>query len=847
MKKNVVQLLSLLLFLIMGYMMTAETTFAMDSEKLSFQNIETKGQENTNVTGAEGIIVTSNTEFMNALSQGESLITVSGIITLGDEADASGKMLPVMIPANTTVQGTEGSSLNFRCPLQLEGDNVIFQNIELHFSSSTALGSVPHREIFLAGYSLTLDNVSTYLEGSGGSLGNIGGSEAELLPTICAGGFEGKTVGTGASLRIINANEETVFQGIYLGHTTGEDNKVPYTGNVVLEISPKTAIRDGIYTNMNSSARVNITETGNVKELKLFGNEQTVLTISQANVQNAAIDNVGSVVLKNNADFALISGSFRNISLTDNACLDLTAVENALVKGNFTGGTYDIENQINTKGILVLDKEGTLEIQGTVSGTTQFQTGSRNIPGTLYADTKYIMADKSSETNFILSEKDIENGYGLIYEEDGWVTTADWLNFYVGSVEVISAPFTVDISKIKAKADGSIPDESIYCEIIWKDEDGYQIEKELIEEYGLCGFSYIFGVRTEELNTTDTEALAGVTWGNAVQLICGEKDTDKYYFEAYEGVKTGDYTFLIFAEEVTVTTLEEVQSVKDSAMAAFEIRFYDSSISSEPGPNPEPTPDPEPVPDAHIHSYIPQVTKEATCTQKGVRTYTCKECKDSYTENIPLKEHAYIEIIKKASQEKNGSITTKCKNCAVVKNTKKIYSPKKIKLSCSSYTYNGKTKKPTVTVTDGKGKKINGKYYSLSYVDNKKVGTATVKIRFKGRYSGTMEKNFSILPKKTSISKVTGKAKSFTVKWKKQSTQTSGYQIQYSTSSKFSKKATKTVTIKSNKTTSKTFSKLKAKKKYYVRIRTYKNVKVNGKTVKVYSKWSDRKSVITKK
>ena len=37
-----------------------------------------------------------------------------------------------------------------------------------------------------------------------------------------------------------------------------------------------------------------------------------------------------------------------------------------------------------------------------------------------------------------------------------------------------------------------------------------------------------------------------------------------------------------------------------------------------------------------------------------------------------------------------------------------------------------------------------------------------------------------------------------------------------------------------------------AKKKYYVRIRTYKNVKFNGKTVKVYSSWSKSKSVKTK-
>ncbi|MDD7699339.1 MAG: fibronectin type III domain-containing protein, partial [Spirochaetia bacterium] len=83
--------------------------------------------------------------------------------------------------------------------------------------------------------------------------------------------------------------------------------------------------------------------------------------------------------------------------------------------------------------------------------------------------------------------------------------------------------------------------------------------------------------------------------------------------------------------------------------------------------------------------------------------------------------------------------------------------------------------------------------------------------------------------------------KAFTAKWKKQSTQTSGYQIVYSTNSKF-KSGNKYVTIKSNKTTTKKITKLKAKKKYYVKVRTYKTV--NG--TKYYSGWSSAKAVTTK-
>ncbi|MGN1420474.1 MAG: fibronectin type III domain-containing protein [Eubacterium sp.] len=115
-----------------------------------------------------------------------------------------------------------------------------------------------------------------------------------------------------------------------------------------------------------------------------------------------------------------------------------------------------------------------------------------------------------------------------------------------------------------------------------------------------------------------------------------------------------------------------------------------------------------------------------------------------------------------------------------------------------------------------------------------------MKITFKGNYSGTKTLYFTIKPKSTSISSLSAGSKKFTVKWKKQSTQTTGYQVQYSTSSKF--KRAKTVTVSKNSTTSETISKLKSKKKYYVRVRTYKVV--NG--TKYYSSWSKVKSVKTK-
>lgn len=89
----------------------------------------------------------------------------------------------------------------------------------------------------------------------------------------------------------------------------------------------------------------------------------------------------------------------------------------------------------------------------------------------------------------------------------------------------------------------------------------------------------------------------------------------------------------------------------------------------------------------------------------------------------------------------------------------------------------------------------------------------------------------------TSITSLSAKDNGFTVKWKKK-TKITGYQIQYSTNSKF-KKGNKSIKIKSAKTVSKKITKLKVAKKYYVRIRTYKGKK--------YSKWSKVKSIKTTK
>ena len=365
------------------------------------------------------------------------------------------------------------------------------------------------------------------------------------------------------------------------------------------------------------------------------------------------------------------------------------------------------------------------------------------------------------------------------------------------------------------------------------------------------------------------------------------------------------------------------------------------------------------------HSYGNSVvTKQPTCTSEGTAIKTCTKCNATVTEKLPAKGHTAVTdkgypatcttagktdgshcsvcgavikaqtvinatghkssgwiIDKTASIGVKGSKHKECTVCKKVLETAEIpalsrisISKASVTLSTSTYAYDGKAKTPFVTVkvggktlkkdTDytvsysnntkvgtatvkitGKGNytgsvsktysiknnfkkatvsgistkaftgknitqsitvKYNGKTlkngtdYTVSYSNNKKIGTATVKIAGKGSYTGTITKTFKINPAKQEIQKLTAKSKAFFVDWAQKGSAT-GYEIQYATNSKFT--SAKKVTITSNKTDKTTVSKLSGKKKYYVRVRSYTTV--NG--TKYYGAWSASKSVTTKK
>ena len=259
-----------------------------------------------------------------------------------------------------------------------------------------------------------------------------------------------------------------------------------------------------------------------------------------------------------------------------------------------------------------------------------------------------------------------------------------------------------------------------------------------------------------------------------------------------------------------------------------------------------------------------KVTTEATCTKEGVKTYTCIKCGVTKTEAIPATGHDF------------GNNQPKCSVCGIANPNYKeevvVTKPaattlKSVKAATKSikvtwtkvskvdgyqiqYTTDSKFKKSikTITVKNQKttsytisGLKANQKYYVrvCTYKTQKDKSKLTSKWSKVKNTITPVQK-----PKATTLRKVKSDKKAIEVTWKAVA-KVNGYEILLATNSKFTKNK-QTVTISKQSTVSKNVTKLKAKTKYYVKVRTYDVQTVKGKKTKVYSDWSKVKDVTTK-
>ena len=160
--------------------------------------------------------------------------------------------------------------------------------------------------------------------------------------------------------------------------------------------------------------------------------------------------------------------------------------------------------------------------------------------------------------------------------------------------------------------------------------------------------------------------------------------------------------------------------------------------------------------------------------------------------------------------------------------------------SVSTKTYTGKAIKPSITVTDDAlGTVLSSSTdYTRTDSDNTNPGTAKISLEFKGNYTGTITISYKILPKKTTVKKVTAGKKKATVTYSKISGVT-GYQVKCGTN----RVVTKSTKTKNTTKTKYTMKSLKKGKRYYFKVRTYYTT---SSGTKVYSSWSNVKSAKVK-
>lgn len=229
---------------------------------------------------------------------------------------------------------------------------------------------------------------------------------------------------------------------------------------------------------------------------------------------------------------------------------------------------------------------------------------------------------------------------------------------------------------------------------------------------------------------------------------------------------------------------------------------------------------------------------------------TVKECTSHLTSAMKaVTKKNYKTITTPASTSKDGSIVVKCSNCGDVKSTTTIAKIKSIALNKTSFTENGKVQKATVVAKDSANKTIAASNYTVSYSNSnsKKPGTYTATVKFNGKnYTGTKKLTYKInakAPAKTTVKLSKAKKTSLKASWSKVANATS-YEVQYGTSKSF--KGAKTVKV-SSKSSSKVLTKLKKNKKYYVRVRAVRTVKVDNKNTTLRASWSSAKNLKTKK
>ena len=242
-------------------------------------------------------------------------------------------------------------------------------------------------------------------------------------------------------------------------------------------------------------------------------------------------------------------------------------------------------------------------------------------------------------------------------------------------------------------------------------------------------------------------------------------------------------------------------------------------------------------PDSSHHHEPIYKTVYPTCSEYGYIELTCRTCDVIFiTKYICPTKHKFTEKITPATTESDGHIVTVCTVCGYINEDKIINKIYNASLDYSSAVYDKYQFSPNVNVVDSSGKSLvqNVDYIYTLPLGRKSVGIYTYDITYLGNYKGTSRLLLFIYPQSPIFKKIVLSKNEAELQWNKITAQNDGYEVQYSTNPHFILD-NHYITVNNKNAKSLKLSNLKSKRRYYFRIRSFKNV--NESNV-FYSQWS---------
>lgn len=395
-------------------------------------------------TGAEdGTVNKPYNNFLDALdnvADGGTIYIKSGTYSfVNDLGDDKPLIIDKSVTIATELNGDRGA-ISTRSAGIVLGADVTFSNIDI------GLASAYHNAICANGYRLTLDNVGKY---TGHRIANVfaGGMAS-------ADGTSYVESGDHASVTISGASSE--FDGIFAGGLN-----CGYDGDVEINIIGDSSMRLGasyscgaVEAYVDRNDWFNFTNPATPTPYKNFATNSVTWNINQgrsksisglgagastvnyyanpnARESTVSFDNITNLNIRSGVVEPVEISNIDNISIAKNATLDLQRI-NTFICNNYT-----------SNGKLVLAKDGIININGAVNGTTIFETanGYGGLSGIVLDEHTYINAPNSNADSFTFTPNYGQEDYTLDFDNGLWTAHS---NYVAGDNLVSSIAFGED-------------------------------------------------------------------------------------------------------------------------------------------------------------------------------------------------------------------------------------------------------------------------------------------------------------------------------------------------------------------------------------------------------------------